>query len=51
MSFVSVDHKPVDPFEKFCKFEDWGAVKSGEKPLSIEDKREMQIIDSTRLVD
>ena len=51
MSFASVDHKPVNPFEKFCKLEDCGAVNSGEKPLSIEDKKVMQIIDSTALVD
>ena len=51
MNFVSVDHKPVDLIEKFWKLEDCGAVKSGEKPLSIEDKRVMQIIeDTTRLV-
>ena len=51
MNFVSVDHKPVDLIEKFWKLEDCGAVKSGEKPLSIEDKRAMQIIeDTTRLV-
>ncbi|KAL9975234.1 hypothetical protein ACROYT_G012368 [Oculina patagonica] len=52
VNFVSVDHKPVDLIEKFWKLEDYGAVKSGEKPLSVEDKRAMQIIeDTTRLVD
>ena len=52
VNFVSVDRKPVDLIEKFWKLEDYGAVKSGEKPLSVEDKRAMQIIeDTTRLVD
>ena len=52
VNFVSVDHKPVDLIEKFWKLEDCGTVKSGEKPLSIEDKRAMQLIeDTTRLVD
>ena len=52
VNFVSFDRKPVDLIEKFWKLEDYGAVKSGEKPLSVEDKRAMQIIeDTTRLVD
>ena len=52
VNFVSVDHKPIDLIERFWKLEDHGAVKSGAKPLSIEDKRAMQIIeDTTRLVD
>lgn len=52
VNFVSVDHKPVDLIERFWKLEDHGAVKSGGRPLSIEDKRAMQIIeDTTRLVD
>ena len=52
VNFVSVDHKPDDLIEKFWKLEDFGAVKPGEKPLSIEDKRAMQIIkDTIRLVD
>ena len=52
VNFVSVDHKPVDLIEKFWKLEDYGSVKSGEKPLSVEDKGKMQIIEDTpRLVD
>ena len=38
MNFVSVDHKPVNLIEKFWKLEYCGAVKSGEKPLLIEDR-------------
>ena len=52
VNFVSVDQKPVDLIERFWKLEDHGAVKSGGRSLSIEDKRAMQIIeDTTRLVD
>ena len=52
VNFVSVDRKPIDLIERFWKLEDYGAVKSGAKPLSIEDKRAMHIIeDTTRLVD
>ena len=41
-NFVSVDHKPVNLIERFWKLKDYGAVKSGEKPLSIEDKNNNQ---------
>ena len=52
MSFVSVDHKPVDLIDKFWKLEDCGALKSRDKPLETEDMRAMQIIEATtRLVD
>ena len=52
VNFVSVDRKPADLIERFWKLEDYGAVKSEEKPISVEDKRAMRIIDNTtRLVD
>ena len=52
MNFVSVDRKPISLLEKFWKLEDYGAVKSAKKSLSVVDKRAMQIIeDTTRLVD
>ena len=51
-NFVSLGCKPDDLIERFWNLEDYGAVKSGEKPLSVEDKRALKIIeDTTRLVD
>ena len=51
-NFVSLGRKPDDLIERFWNLEDYGAVKSGEKPLSVEDKRALKIIeDTTRLVD
>ena len=41
INFFSVDRKPVDLVD------DYGGVKSGEKSLSAEDKRAMQIIEYT----
>ena len=52
VNFVSIHHKPVNLIERFWKLEDHGAAKSGAMPLSIEEKRTMQIIEDTkRLVD
>ena len=44
INFVSVDHTPVDLIERFWKLEEYGTFKSGEKALSVEDKRAMQTI-------
>ena len=51
-NFVSLGRKPDDLIERFWNLEDYGAVKSGEKPLSVEDKRALKIIeDTTCLID
>ena len=43
---------PNDFIQRFWNLEDYGAVKSGEKTLSVEDKRALKIIeDSTHIMD
>ena len=50
-NFVSLSQMPDDFIQRFWNLEDYGAVNSGEKPLSVEDKRALKIIeDTTRLV-
>lgn len=45
-------HQPDDLIERFWKIEDYGKTKPGGKPLSVEDKRALQIIkDTTTFVD
>ena len=52
LNFISVGHKPDDFVERFWKIEDYGTLKAGEKPLSVEDKRALKIIEeTTTLVD
>lgn len=50
VNFLSVGME--DQMERFWKIEDYGASKSDDKPLSIEDKRALKILeDTTRIVD
>ena len=50
VNFLSVDIE--DQIERFWKIEDYGASKADDKPLSIEDKRALKILeDTTRVVD
>ena len=46
-SFVSIDPEPCFLVEKFCNLEDYGAVKSNNKRLSVEDKTAVKIIENT----
>ena len=51
-NFVSIDPEPRFLIEKFWNLEDYGAVKSNEKPLSVEDKIAVKAIENTtRCVD
>ena len=51
-NFISIDPEPRFPIEKFWNLEDYGAVKSNEKPLSVEDKIAVKAIENTtRCVD
>lgn len=50
VNFLSVGIE--NQMERFWKIEDYGASKSDDKPLSIEDKRALKILeDTTRVVD
>jgi len=51
-NFVPIDPEPRFLIEKFWNLEDYGAVKSNEKPLSVEDKIAVKTIENTtRCVD
>ena len=51
-NFISIDPEPRFLIEKFWNLEDYGAVKSNEKPLSVEEKIAVKIIENTtRCVD
>ena len=48
---MSLGQTPDDFIQRFWNLEDYGAVKSGENTLSVEDKRALKIIeDTTRLI-
>ena len=47
INFLSVGLRPEDPIERFWKIEDYGATKAGERPLSVEDKRALEILEDT----
>lgn len=52
VNFISIGHQPDDLIERFWKIEDYGTTKPGGKPLSVEDKRALQIKkDTTTYVD
>ena len=46
-NFLSVGIQPVDQIERFWKIEDYGAAKESDKPLSIEDRRALNILEDT----
>ena len=46
-NFLSVGIQPVDQIERFWKIEDYGAAKESDKPLSIEDRRALKILEET----
>ena len=51
-NFVSLSQTPDYFIQRFWNLEDYGAVKSGEKSLSVEDKTALKIIEDTaRLID
>ena len=51
-NFVSIDPEPRFLIEKLWNLEDYGTLKSNEKPLSVEDKIAVKIIENTtRCVD
>lgn len=52
VNFISIGRQPDDLIERFWKIEDYGTTKPGGKPLSVKDKRALQIIkDTTTFVD
>ena len=46
-NFVSIDPEPRFLIEKFWNLEDYGTLKSNEKPLSMEDKIALKITENT----
>ena len=52
VNFISIGHQADDLIERFWKIADYGTTKPGGKPLSVEDKRALQITkDTTTFVD
>lgn len=52
VNFISIGRQPDDLIERFWKIEDYGTARAVGKPLSVEDKRALQIIrDTTTFVD
>ena len=52
VNFISIGHQADDLIERFWKIGDYGTTKPGGKPLSVEDKRALQITkDTTTFVD
>ena len=47
VNFIAIGHQPNDLLNRFWKIEDYGTTKPGGKPLSVEDKRALQIIKDT----
>ncbi|XP_022784666.1 LOW QUALITY PROTEIN: uncharacterized protein LOC111325175 [Stylophora pistillata] len=47
VNFLSVGTQHEDPIERFWKIEDYGATRTGDKPLSIEDKQALKILEDT----
>ena len=47
VDFLSVGIQPVDQIERFWKIEDYGAVKESDKPLSIDYRRALKILEET----
>ena len=52
VNFLSVGLWPEDQIERFWKVKDYGAARASDKPLSIDDRRALKILeDTTTLVD